>query len=290
MFTSEIKVLIKGAGEMASGIAHRLFRSGFKVCMTEIPKPIAVRRTVSFSESVYEIEAEVEGIKGQLVSSAASVLRAWGQRVIPVMVDPEAKIREKVPFNVLIDAILAKKNLRTAISDASLVVGIGPGFEVGKDVHMVIESNRGHNLGRVILYGKAEENTGIPGSIGLYSTERILRASQNGLFKTAGRQIGDYVTAQEVVGYLNDRPVIAAISGVLRGLLRDGMEVMKGTKLGDIDPRGISDYCFTISDKARAIAGGVLEGIMLYFEDTHFDEPALTSPRSKAYRRKRWDN
>lgn len=249
---------------MASAIAHRLFRSGFKVCMTEIPTPMAVRRTVSFCEAVYEGQVEIEGVRARLVSTADEVWAVWEQQIIPVIVDPEAKIKNKVRFHVLVDAILAKKNLGTKITDAPLVIGIGPGFEAGKDVHMVIESNRGHNLGRVILYGKAEENTGIPGSIGPYTIERVLQAAVDGSFRPAMKKIGDPIRTQETVAYVNDEPVIAQIGGVLRGLLRDGVEVVEGTKLGDIDPRGTREYCFTISDKARAIAGGVLEGIMSY--------------------------
>lgn len=263
-FKEKITVLIKGAGEMASGIAHKLFQAGFKICMTEIPLPMAVRRGVSFCEAVYEGQTEIEGVRARLVSTAGEVLEAWEQLFIPVIVDPGARMKGEIPFNVLIDAILAKENLGTKITDASLVIGIGPGFEAGKDVHMVIESNRGHNLGRVILAGRAEENTGVPGPIGPYTIERVLRAPIDGLFRSARKKIGDSIGIQEIVAYVDDAPVVAQIGGVLRGLLRDGLEVVEGTKLGDIDPRGIREYCFTISDKARAIAGGVLEGIMLY--------------------------
>jgi xanthine dehydrogenase accessory factor len=265
MWKESINVLVRGAGEMASGIAHRLFRSGLKVCLTELPNPMAVRRTVSFCEAVYEGQVEIEGVKGRLVSTADEVEEAWEQQIIPIIIDPEAKIRNKIIFHVLVDAILAKKNLGTKIIDAPLVIGIGPGFEAGKDVHLVIESNRGHNLGRVILSGKAEENTGIPGSIGSYTVERVLRAPKAGIFQSAGKKIGDPVSQQEIVAYIDTEPIIAQISGILRGLLREKVKVREGTKLGDIDPRGIRDYCFTISDKARAIAGGVLEGIMLHF-------------------------
>ena len=270
--TEKITILLRGAGERASGIAHRLFRSGFKGCMAEIPKPMAVRRTVSFCEAVYEGQIEIEGVKGRLVSLPNEVWEGWGQQIIPVIVDPEAKIRNEIPFHVLVDAILAKKNLGTKITDAPLVIGIGPGFAVGEDVHMVIESNRGHNLGRVILSGKAEEDTGIPGSIGPYTIERVLRSPKDGIFHCARKEIGDSVGEREIVAYVDDEPVIAQIGGILRGLLKDGLEVMKGTKVGDIDPRGSKEYCFTISDKARAIAGGVLEGIMLYFSKGGRDE------------------
>jgi xanthine dehydrogenase accessory factor len=234
--------------------------------MTEIPLPMAVRRKVSFCEAVYDGQTEIEWVKGKLVTDAEQILKAWEQSLIPVIVDPEAKIGKAIPINILVDAILAKKNVGTKITDAPLVIGIGPGFEAGKDVHTVVESNRGHNLGRVILSGKAEEDTGIPGSIGPYSIERVLRAPKDGCFHSAGKNIGDSIGAKEITAYVNDEPIIAQIDGVLRGLLRDGAEVVKGMKLGDIDPRGIREYCFTISDKARAIAGGVLEGILLYLQ------------------------
>ena len=259
----DLTVLIKGGGEMATGVAHRLTRARFKVCMTETPYPQAVRRGVAFCEAVYEGEKEVEGVVAKAIGSKEEIFKVWQDNKIPILVDPEAMIRSFLNPDVLIDAILAKKNLGTKISDASLVIGLGPGFRAGGDVHLVIETNRGHNLGRVILQGGAEENTGVPGEIGGSSAERVFRAPASGRF-SCRKKIGDYVQAGEVVASVGGLPVQAEIEGILRGLLRDGSEVWEGMKLGDVDPRGVKESCYTISDKARAVAGGVLEAIMMH--------------------------
>ena len=264
MKLDELVVLIKGAGELASGVAHRLSRSHFKVCMTEIAHPQAVRREVSFCEAVYDGEKEVEGVVARLISSPEEVSQVWSEGKIPLIVDPEARIRDALKPDVLVDAIIAKKNLGTRITDAPLVIGLGPGFQVGRDVHFVIETNRGHNLGRVLLKGEAEPNTGIPGEIGGVSAERVLRSPKVGRY-SATKKIGDYVQAGDIVACVDDAPVKARIGGVIRGLLRDGIEVHKGMKAGDIDPRGTKEHCYTISDKSRAIAGGVMEAILSHF-------------------------
>jgi len=261
----ELTVLIRGAGEMASGVAHRLYQSHFKLCMLEISNPLAVRREVSFCEAIYEGEKEVEGIRAKLISKPNQIYETWKDGKIPILIDPDAvgSINFLKP-DVLIDAIMAKKNLGTKISDAPLVIGLGPGFRAGKDVHIVIETNRGHNLGKVILNGSAEPDTGIPGEIGGYTTERVLRTMKRGIFRPQ-KSIGERVNKGTVVAVVDDYPVIAEISGVIRGLLREGIEVKKGMKVGDIDPRGKVEFCFTISDKARAIGGGVLEAILYWF-------------------------
>ena len=261
----DLVVLIRGAGEMASGVAHRLHRSHFKICMLEIPHPIAVRREVSFCEAVYDGEKEVEGIRAKLISTQEEISSVWKKEKIPILVDPDGK--ETLHFlkpDVLIDAIMAKKNLGTQINDAPLVIGLGPGFTAGKDVHVVIETNRGHNLGKVILNGTAESDTGIPGEIGGYAVERVLRTMKKGIFHPH-KSIGERVNKGSVVAVVDDFPVIARISGVVRGLLREGIEAKKGMKVGDIDPRGKKEHCFTISDKSRAIGGGVLEAILYWF-------------------------
>jgi xanthine dehydrogenase accessory factor len=254
-------ILIKGAGEMATGVAHRLFCSGFRLCLTEIAEPLAVRRAVSFCEAIFEKEKEVEGVKARLVAGENAIRHAWAQGWVPVIIDPHANICRVVKPDVVVDATLAKENLGTRISDASLVIGLGPGFRAGEDVQVVIETNRGHNLGRVIERGEAEPNTGIPGSIGGYTWERVLRAPGEGIFQ-AKKKIGDKVQAGETVAEVDGAPVKAGISGVLRGILRDGVRVTEKMKAGDIDPRGTRENCFTISDKARAIGGGVLEAIL----------------------------
>lgn len=264
MSADNVTVLIKGAGEMASGIAHRLRRCHFTVCMTEISKPRAVRRGVSFSEAVYEGEKTVEGITAKLVSSHQEILTAWDDEKIPIIVDEETKIKDLLKADVLVDAIVAKRNLGTKITDALLVIALGPGFYAGRDVHLVVETNRGHNLGRIITKGEAEQDTGIPGIIAGFSRERILRAPANGQLTTP-RDIADYSKSGEIVATVNGFPVRAEINGVIRGLLRSGSEVLNGMKIGDIDPRGVKEYCYTISDKARAVGGALLEGILSYF-------------------------
>ncbi len=259
-----LTVLIRGAGEMASAVAHRLAHSKFRVCMTETERPLAVRRAVSFCDAVYDGVQEVEDIKARRVSSFPEMEPVWQAGELPLLVDPECRIRGQLKPEILVDAILAKKNLGTRLVDAPLVLGLGPGFEAGKDVHAIIETNRGHNLGKVIWSGRAAENTGIPGDIGGYTSERVLRAPGRGTFSSS-REIGDLVQANETIALVDGAPIKAAISGVIRGLIRDGSDVKEGLKLGDIDPRGKREYCFTISDKARAIAGGVLEGILSFY-------------------------
>jgi xanthine dehydrogenase accessory factor len=261
----ELVVLIRGAGEMASGVAHRLHQSHFKICMIEISHPLAVRREVTFSEAIYEGEKEIEGIRAKLISKLEEVELTWEQGAIPILIDPDAKIaRNFLKPDVLVDAIMAKKNLGTQLNDTPLVIGLGPGFTAEKDVHIVIETNRGNNLGKMILKGSAEPDTGIPGEIGGYTIERLLRTMKKGVFHPQ-RSIGERVNKGAVVAVAEDFPVIAKVSGVVRGLLRDGVEVKKGMKVGDIDPRGKRELCFTISDKARAIGGGVLEAILYRF-------------------------
>jgi xanthine dehydrogenase accessory factor len=259
---SKMTVLVKGGGEMATGVAHRLARSGFRVCLTEIAAPQAVRRGVSFCEAVFEGRKEVEGLVARRVSGEKEILAAWDEKMIPLVVDPECRIREILRPAILVDAILAKKNTGTRLEDAPLVIGLGPGFRAGKDAHLVVETNRGHNLGRVIEAGEAEPDTGIPGEIGGHTWERVLRAPVAGRFR-ARRQIGDSVQKGERIVEVEGVEVEAQIGGVLRGVLRDDLFVPQGMKVGDIDPRGIRAYCFTISDKARAIGGGVLEAILM---------------------------
>ena len=257
----DLKVLIRGAGEMATGVAHRLHRCHFRVVMTEIPRPLCIRRKVSFSEAVFEGEQEVEGVRAVLVRDPSEVEGLWQRGLIPVIVDPEARCRETIKPDVVVDAILAKRNTGTWRDFAPLVIGLGPGFKAGEDVDVVIETNRGHDLGRVIYRGEAEPDTGVPGEIAGVSAQRVLRAPADGTFRPV-KEIGDRVEAGEVVAWVGDAPLRTEISGVIRGLLREGMEVRKGLKSGDVDPRGKRENCFTISDKARAIAGGVLEAIL----------------------------
>lgn len=255
-----MKILIKGAGDLATGIGWRLFRAGYRVWMTDLAVPTAVRRSVSFSRAVYEGKAEVEGIRARLADSLNDGQKISSEGCIPVFVDPEAVILEDFKPDVLVDAIMAKKNLGTKITDAPFVIGVGPGFTAGIDCHRVIETKRGHYLGRVIDSGSAIPNTGIPGNIGGYTVERIIRASGDGRFMPL-TAIGDWVEAGQIVAMSGNVPVKAQISGIVRGILQEGVLVTRGMKAGDIDARCERNHCFTISDKARAIGGGVLEAV-----------------------------
>lgn len=257
----ELLVWIKGAGDLATGVAHRLHRSGFKVVMTEISRPTMVRRTVSFAEAVYEGTFQVEDVQATLVQSADEVKEAFKKSIIPVMVDPSGNKIQEIKPDVVVDAIIAKRNLGTSKDQAPIVIGLGPGFTAGVDVHAVVETNRGHNLGKVILAGEAEPNTGSPGSVNGYTRERVLRSTNSGVFVPC-ISITSLVTEGQIVGFVDGTPVKATIGGVLRGLLRGGLTVNDGFKLGDIDPRDCLEHCYTISDKARAIGGGVLEAIL----------------------------
>jgi len=254
-------ILIKGAGDLASGIALRLHHAGLDIVMTEIAAPLSVRRTVSFSQAVYNGYAQVEDVKARLAKNGDEAADVFLKREIAVLTDPAAAIVKVLKPTVLVDAIMAKKNTGTAISDAPLVIGIGPGFCAGLDCQAVIETQRGHSLGRVITKGSALPNTGVPGDIGGYSSERLLRSPADGVFRALA-SIGDNVKKGDTVAIVNEIPLKAGIDGMLRGLLPSGIFVKHGMKAGDIDPRAERSLCFTVSDKALAIGGGVLEAIL----------------------------
>ncbi len=256
-------ILIKGAGELASAIAHKLYAPCFKLCLTDLPEPLSVRRAVAFSEAVYEGEKEVEGVTARLLASYADIKGVWDQNKIAVIVDPSARVREYLKPHIVIDAIMAKKNAGTRISDAPLVIGVGPGLRAGVDCHMVVETNRGHFLGRILYKGEAEPNTGLPAPVMGVTENRVLRGPANGILNTR-MDIGAHLKKGDLVGTVNGAEVRAETSGVLRGLLRNGARVWPGMKIGDIDPRDCDEHCFTISDKARAVAGGVLEAVVKY--------------------------
>ena len=261
---NELIVVIKGAGEMATGIAHRLYMSHIRqIVMTEIPEPISVRRTVAFSEVVYDGEMTVGGVHAELIQSVDKVQDIWQKKKIAVIVDPKWTIVSILKPDIVIDSIMAKKNLGTKKTEASFVLGVGPGFTAPADVHAVVESNRGHNLGSVFYDGAAEPHTGIPGPTMGYTSERVLRSPHAGLVKHV-KTLGDSVKKGEIVLYIDETSVKATIDGLLRGLIRE-IRVKDNEKVGDIDPRGVKEYCFTITEKARAIGGGVLEAIMHEF-------------------------
>ena len=256
-------VLIRGAGDVASGIGYRLYKCGFKVIFLEKDNPQVVRRKVSFAEAVYDEECMVEDIKGKHATNVQSAFNLLEEGVLPVLIDPKGELIKEINPDILVDATIAKKNIGTNRSMADLVIGVGPGFAAKKDVDVIVESNRGHNLGRVLYEGMAEENTGIPGMINGYSQERVLRSNHDGCIHVL-KNIGSMVSSGDVLATIDGHEVKSKIDGIVRGMIRNGYEVKKGMKIGDVDPRGDINNCYTISDKALAIGGGVLEAILFY--------------------------
>ena len=270
-------IVVRGAGDLATGTIHRLKKAGFRLLVLEAEHPAAIRRQVALSEAVYAGSARVEDVeavrmdvdlaekKNRKELLEQEMERIWKKDGVPVLVDPAGLSIAALRPAVVVDAILAKKNLGTAKEMAPLVIALGPGFTAGEDVDVVIETKRGHNLGRVIRSGSAVPNTGIPGIIGGYGKERVMHAQAEGILRNAA-SIGDIVEARAVIAEIETEngtvPVEASLSGLLRGLIRDGYPVTKGFKIADIDPRQEElQNCFTISDKARCIAGSVLEVI-----------------------------
>jgi len=260
---NNILVTIRGGGDLATGVAVRLFCAGFKIVILEIERPTVIRLPVSFARTVYEDKIVVEDIEAVLTSFWEKTEDIIKEGKIPVLIDPQGCCIKKLSPTVLVDAILAKRNLGTRIDQAPLVIGLGPGFTAGKDVNVVIETKRGHNLGRVYYQGQAAPDTGIPGEVGGESKKRLLRAPTDGKIKPL-HKIGDLVKEGEVIAEVEGIPLKAEISGVLRGLIYPQSWVSRGMKIGDIDPRGIREYCFTVSDKARSLGGAVLEAICTY--------------------------
>lgn len=254
-------VVIRGAGDLATGIALRLWRAHINVVMTDLERPTAIRRTVSFSEAIVHGETSVEEVVACRAETAEAALHLLHEKKIPVLADPEGSCIPLLRPDVVVDAILAKKNLGTSIADAPVVVGVGPGFTAGVDCHAVVETMRGHYLGRVIRSGSAQPNTGIPGLIGGFAGERVLRAPEDGVFCQL-LEIGAQVRQGDVAATVNGKPMICTLDGVLRGILADGTPVHQGMKAGDIDPRCTEDHCRCASDKALAVGGGVLEAIL----------------------------
>lgn len=255
-------VIVRGGGDIATGTIYKLVKSGFQVLVLETSNPSAIRRNVAFCQAVYEGEYAVEDMKCVLVSSIEEAKVVMAKKQVAMMIDPKGKNISKIDHVALVDAILAKKNLGTTMDMAPITIGLGPGFCAGKDVHVVVETMRGHNLGRLIYEGEALPNTGVPGDIKGYSKERVIHAPCAGICHNV-KKITDIVEKGEILAYIDETPVYASMSGLLRGLIQDGYPVTCGFKMADIDPR-VNEYqnCFTISDKARCIAGGVLEAIL----------------------------
>ena len=301
---NNLLIICRGAGDLATGIIHRLHRAGHRVIALETDYPAAIRRQVSFCEAVYDGSAAVEGVTARLVPALADAktdtetyseindtpaahvaLEKWDRSAIeavleagevPLLIDPKGESIELLKPDVVVDAIIAKKNLGTTIDMAPLVIGVGPGFTAGHDVHLVIESMRGHNLARIITDGMAQPNTGVPGNIADFTSERVIHAPAAGYIYDV-RKIGDIVQKGDEIariypykGSYDNKlseyvPVNATITGIIRGLIREGYYFKEGFKIADIDPReGELSNCFTISDKARSIAGSVLEAVSAF--------------------------
>jgi xanthine dehydrogenase accessory factor len=262
---NDTSVLIKGAGEMASGVAFILYSAGFRrLLMLELAEPLSVRRAVCFCEAVYDGRKTVEGISAVRVAGANDAPSVWGRDEIAVCADPDWRAVASINPAVVIDATLAKRNLGTRISEAALVVALGPGFTAGRDAHVVVETQRGHLLGRLLTTGSAAPDTGIPGAIAGVDIDRVLRSPSDGIFETH-RCIGDRVRKGDCIGTVAEGRVECAVGGVIRGLIRPGIRVTKGMKLGDVDPRGDIGYVDLVSDKARAIGGAVLVAVLQRF-------------------------
>jgi xanthine dehydrogenase accessory factor len=261
---SDTLVLIKGAGDLASGVAYRLHRSGFPLVMTELPAPTMVRRAVSFGQAVYDGATTIEGVAARRVADLGEALAVARQgEVIPVLVDPEAASPGILRPAVLVDAIMAKYNTGTRLDDAPLVIALGPGFTAGLDCHAAIETNRGHWLARIIYQGSPQPDTKTPGKVKGYTGGRVIRAPAAGYLEPLA-QIGDRLHKGDVIGSVSGHEVRAMFDGVLRGLIHPGVLVTKGLKIGDLDPREVDRHCFTISEKSLAVGGAVLEAILAW--------------------------
>ena len=262
-----MKVVIRGGGDLATGVAEVLYQSGFKILILDIEKPSSIRRSVCFSEAIYDGIIQVENIICKKVENENEIEKCWNEKIIPIMVDEKGEIIKKIKPDVVVDSIIAKKNLGTTKEMAPITIALGDGFEAGKDVDIVVETMRGHNLGRVITSGRAMKNTGIPGEIKGVSKDRVIYSLANGRFSSV-KKIGDTVQKDEIIGYVGDVEIRGKISGVLRGIIRDGYEVTENMKIGDIDPRiEEKNNCFTISDKARSLGGAVLRAIMFRLKE-----------------------
>lgn len=254
--------IVRGGGDIATGTIYKLFQCGFPLLVLEINNPSCIRRTISFCEAVFDVSVEVEGVRARQIRSLEEAYRCYCNKEVPVMIDPEGTMIAQTAPLIVVDAILAKRNLGTKITDAPIVIGLGPGFCAGKDVHAVVETKRGHHLGRVLYEGEAIQNTGVPGIIAGYGKERVIHAPAEGILHIE-KQIGEEVEKGDIIAWIGEVPVKATISGIVRGMLREGYPVKKGLKMADIDPRITEkDNCHYISDKARCVAGGTLEAIL----------------------------
>ena len=254
-------MLIRGGGDLASGVAARLHRAGLQVLITELPNPLVVRRLVAFAEAVYAGETTVGGITARLAENFVAAEEILGEGNIAVLVDRDIEILADFKPLILVDGRMRKEPPEVGMEAAPLVIGLGPGFSAGENCHAVVETMRGHNLGRVIWEGSAQADTGIPDAIGNTREERVLRAPADGGL-AAHAAICDHVEKGDLIAVISEQAVVAPFIGVLRGLVHEGVEVKKGMKIGDVDPRDDPRYCTTISDKSLAVGGGVMEAVL----------------------------
>ena len=258
-----MNILIRGGGDLGSGVAFRLHRVGWNVVIIEIEKPLVLRRTVSFANAIYEKETNVEGITARYIKDFKEIPELIHKREIPVLISPDRYSFPEYLPDVIVDARLLKKYIEYHLDIKPMVIGLGPGFKVGGNCHVVIETNRGHYLGRALWNGEAMTDTGIPGTVSQKSNERILRAPASGYIQS-NTVIGTFVKKGDLIGSIDKEPILAPFDGCLRGLMHDGIYVKKGIKIGDVDPRLDKNLIYFISEKSLAIAGGVLEAILVY--------------------------
>jgi xanthine dehydrogenase accessory factor len=254
------RVVVRGAGDVASGVIRHLWQAGFSVIALEKPDPDCVRRYVCYAEAFYEGEMEVEGVTAESVPSVEQALAAIGNHRVPLLIDPDAESLPEFRPEILVDGRMLKQYIDTSLDMAPIVIGLGPGFVAGKNCHAAIETRRGGNLGQVIYDGAPQADTGIPTAVDGVSLQRVLRSPADGIF-TAACDIGNFVKRGQILGKVAETSIVAEIDGIVRGIIHDGLSVFAGQKIGDIDPRGVEKLCYTISDKANAIAEGVLSAL-----------------------------
>ena len=254
-------IIIRGGGDLATGVAVRLHRCGFDIVVLEIQQPLAVRRGVAFSEAIYAGEIEVGGVRAVFVPYSEHIPRIRSDRVVSVLVDPDANLSKHLDASALVDGRMRKIPPETTLDPSLFTIGLGPGFKVGVNCHAVIETNRGHNMGRVIWEGSAETDTGVPETVAQFDVDRVLRAPVSGVVE-GGKEIGSMIKAGDEIVRVGGVPVEALFDGALRGLVHDGVRIEAAVKIGDLDPRGDPSYCFSISDKSLAVGGGVLEALL----------------------------